>query len=121
MKIWDFRAIMLLLIGGVLVFWSKIMSKHLFCLCWTGGERRVRNAGPAMMGRPFEISKEEKGKMKKRLLAAVMSLCMIVSLLPVSAFALEDEGENPETETCICGTRCTEDNFNEDCTVRGPR
>ena len=55
--------------------------------------------------------------MKKRLLAAVMSLCMIVSLLPVSAFALEDEGENPETETCICGTRCTEDNFNEDCLV----
>ena len=55
--------------------------------------------------------------MKKRLLAAVMSLCMIVSLLPVSAFALEDEGENPETETCICDTRCTEDNFNEDCTV----
>ena len=46
-----------------------------------------------------------------------MSLCMIVSLLPVSAFALEDEGENPETETCICDTRCTEDNFNEDCPV----
>ena len=28
--------------------------------------------------------------MKKRLLAAIMSLCMIVSLLPVSAFAVED-------------------------------
>ena len=30
--------------------------------------------------------------MKKRLLAAIMSLCMIVSLLPVSAFAVEDPG-----------------------------
>ena len=30
--------------------------------------------------------------MKKRLLAAIMSLCMIVSLLPVSAFAVEDSG-----------------------------
>lgn len=29
--------------------------------------------------------------MKKRLLAAIMSLCMIVSLLPVSAFAVEPE------------------------------
>lgn len=29
--------------------------------------------------------------MKKRLLAAIMSLCMIVSLLPVSAFAAPGE------------------------------
>ena len=31
--------------------------------------------------------------MKKRLLAAIMSLCMIVSLLPVSALAYEGEEE----------------------------
>lgn len=30
--------------------------------------------------------------MKKRLLAAIMSLCMVVSLLPVSAFAADESG-----------------------------
>lgn len=35
--------------------------------------------------------------MKKRLLAAIMSLCMIVSLLPVSAFAVEDPGTPADT------------------------
>ena len=37
--------------------------------------------------------------MKKRLLAAIMSLCMVVSLLPVSAFAAGDEGEVTATKT----------------------
>ena len=37
--------------------------------------------------------------MKKRLLAAIMSLCMVVSLLPVSAFAAGNEGEVTATKT----------------------
>ena len=39
--------------------------------------------------------------MKKRLLAAIMSLCMIVSLLPVSALAVEDEGTVPVVEETV--------------------
>ena len=39
--------------------------------------------------------------MKKRLLAAMMSLCMIVSLLPVSALAVEDEGTVPVVEETV--------------------
>ena len=40
--------------------------------------------------------------MKKRLLAAIMSLCMIVSLLPVSAFAAPEDGE-PVTRIRLMG------------------
>lgn len=55
--------------------------------------------------------------MKKRLLASVMSLCMILSLLPVSAFA-EEPGTAPESETtCICNAQCTEDTPNTECPV----
>ena len=55
--------------------------------------------------------------MKKRLLASVMSLCMILSLLPVSAFA-EKPGGTPESEpTCICETKCAEGSPNEECSV----
>ena len=39
--------------------------------------------------------------MKKRLLAAIMSLCMIVSLLPVSALAVEDEDTAPAVEEMV--------------------
>lgn len=39
--------------------------------------------------------------MKKRLLAAIMSLCMIFSLLPVSALAVEDEGTVPVVEETV--------------------
>lgn len=39
--------------------------------------------------------------MKKRLLAAIMSLCMIVSLLPVSALAVEDESTAPMVEETV--------------------
>lgn len=55
--------------------------------------------------------------MKKRLLASVMSLCMILSLLPVSAFA-EEPGTAPESEpACICNVQCTEDTQNTECPV----
>lgn len=55
--------------------------------------------------------------MKKRLLASVMSLCMILSLLPVSAFA-EETGTAPESEpACICNVQCTEDTQNTECPV----
>ena len=55
--------------------------------------------------------------MKKRLLAAIMSLCMIVSLMPVSAFA-EEPGTAPESEpACICNAQCTEDTPNTECSV----
>lgn len=39
--------------------------------------------------------------MKKRLLAAIMSLCMIVSLLPVSALAVEDVDTAPAVEEMV--------------------
>ena len=59
--------------------------------------------------------------MKKRFLAAVMSLCMIVSMLPVAAFA-EKPGGTPESEpTCICETKCAEGSPNEECSVCGAK
>ena len=59
--------------------------------------------------------------MKKRLLASVMSLCMILSLLPVSAFA-EKPGGTPESEpTCICETKCAEGSPNAECSVCGAK
>ena len=63
--------------------------------------------------------------MKKRLFAAFVSLCMIVSMLPTMAFAeagAQDSG-NPATpsgaqpEECTCKTLCTEEEVNADCPV----
>ena len=53
--------------------------------------------------------------MKKRLLASVMSLCMILSLLPVSVFASDDAISGDAI--CICDTKCAEDSVNENCEV----
>ena len=59
--------------------------------------------------------------MKKRFFAAVMSLCMIVSMLPVAAFA-EKPGGTPESEpTCICETKCAEGSPNAECSVCGAK
>ena len=55
---------------------------------------------------------EEENRMKKRLLAMFVSLCMAASMLPVQAFA-EDE------PVCSCTERCTSDAVNTDCPVCG--
>lgn len=53
--------------------------------------------------------------MKKRLLSLGMALCMVLTLVPISAFA----EENSEVQTCICEAVCTEETRNTDCPVCG--
>ena len=53
--------------------------------------------------------------MKKRLLSLGMALCMVLTLVPISAFA----EENSEVQTCICEAVCTEESRNTDCPVCG--
>ena len=57
--------------------------------------------------------------MKKRILASLMSLCLIVGLFPTAALATEDplteQGEQPMS--CICTALCTEGNADENCLV----
>ena len=58
--------------------------------------------------------------MKKRLLAGLLSMVMLLTVLPTAAFAAdEDPGELPPVENCNCTAPCTEDNGNVDCPVCG--
>ena len=56
--------------------------------------------------------------MKKRLLASLLSLAMVLTLLPTAALAMENEPDtgNPPQE-CICETLCTEEAVNTECPV----
>lgn len=53
--------------------------------------------------------------MKKRLLSLAMALCMVLSLLPATAFA----DENEETPVCTCEEACTAETINAECAVCG--
>ena len=58
--------------------------------------------------------------MKKRLLAGLLSMVMLLTVLPTAAFAAdEDPGELPPVENCNCTAPCTEDNRDPDCPVCG--
>ena len=53
--------------------------------------------------------------MKKRLLSLAMVLCMVLTLLPTTAFA----DENAETPVCTCEEACTAEKMNAECAVCG--
>ena len=54
--------------------------------------------------------------MKKRLFSILLALCMVLCLVPTTAFA---ESETEETSVCTCETACTTDNMNKECPVCG--
>ena len=54
--------------------------------------------------------------MKKRLFSILLALCMVLCLVPTTAFA---ESETEETPVCTCETACTTDNMNKECPVCG--
>ena len=56
---------------------------------------------------------------RKRLLALVLSLSLVMGMTPVTALA-EGNGEQQEdSEVCICTVPCTEESVNTDCPVCG--
>ncbi|WP_419011800.1 hypothetical protein [Dysosmobacter sp.] len=58
--------------------------------------------------------------MKKRLLAGLLSLAMVLTMLPAAAFAADDPPEEtPPVESCICTELCTEETVNWGCLVCG--
>ena len=54
--------------------------------------------------------------MKKRLLSILLMCCMVLTLLPTTAFA---EGSTEESLVCTCETACTAESMNADCPVCG--
>ena len=54
--------------------------------------------------------------MKKRLLSILLMCCMVLTLLPTTAFA-EESTETPPV--CSCETACTADNMDKECPVCG--
>ena len=54
--------------------------------------------------------------MKKRLLSILLMCCMVLTLLPTTAFA-EESTETPPV--CSCETACTAESMNTDCPVCG--
>ena len=47
--------------------------------------------------------------MKKRLFSILLALCMVLCLVPTTAFA---EGKTEETPVCTCETACAEETMN---------
>ena len=54
--------------------------------------------------------------MKKRLLSILLMCCMVLTLLPTTAFA---ESGTEESSACTCETACTAESMNTDCPVCG--
>ena len=54
--------------------------------------------------------------MKKRLFSILLALCMVLCLVPTTAFA---ESETEEPPVCSCETACTAESMNTDCPVCG--
>ena len=54
--------------------------------------------------------------MKKRLLSILLMCCMVLTLLPTTAFAEESTETSP---VCSCETACTAESMNTDCPVCG--
>ena len=46
--------------------------------------------------------------MKKRLLASLLSLCLLTGLIPTAALAAEDDAGDALSPYCICESLCTE-------------
>ena len=54
--------------------------------------------------------------MKKRLFSILLALCMVLCLVPTTAFA---ESETEEPPVCTCETACTAETMNTECPVCG--
>ena len=54
--------------------------------------------------------------MKKRLFSILLALCMVLCLVPTTAFA---ESETEESPVCSCETACTAEAMNADCPICG--
>ena len=54
--------------------------------------------------------------MRKRLFSILLTVCMMLFLVPNTAFA---EGEAEESPVCTCETACTEETMNAECPVCG--
>ena len=54
--------------------------------------------------------------MRKRLFSILLALCMVLCLVPTTAFA---ESETEETPVCTCETACTAEAMNADCPICG--
>lgn len=54
--------------------------------------------------------------MKKRLFSILLALCMVLCLMPTTAFA---ESETEEPPVCSCETACTAEAMNADCPICG--
>ena len=54
--------------------------------------------------------------MKKRLFSILLALCMVLCLVPTTAFA---ENETEEPPVCSCETACTAEAMNADCPICG--
>lgn len=54
--------------------------------------------------------------MRKRLFSILFAQCMVLSLVPTTAFA-EDSTE--ETAVCTCEMACTEETMNAECPICG--
>ena len=54
--------------------------------------------------------------MKKRFFSLLLTLCMVLSFMPTSAFA---EVETEEPPLCVCETACTAESMNTACSVCG--
>ena len=56
--------------------------------------------------------------MKKRLFSILLALCMVLCLVPTTAFAEDSTEETPE---CTCEKACTEETMNAECPVCGAK
>ena len=54
--------------------------------------------------------------MRKRLFSILLAQCMVLCLVPTTAFA---ESETEETPVCTCETACTEETMNAECPICG--
>ncbi len=55
--------------------------------------------------------------MKKRLLASLLSLCLLTGLIPTAALAVEDDAGDALSPDCICEALCTENEVDGNCPV----
>ena len=56
--------------------------------------------------------------MRKRLFSILLALCMVLCLVPTTAFAEDSTEETPE---CTCEKACTEETMNAECPVCGAK
>ena len=55
--------------------------------------------------------------MKKRILASLLSLCLLAGLIPTTALAIDEESGGDPPKVCTCTALCTEMNTDETCEI----